>query len=57
VKGSRVDYTVIGIGINVNLKLSDFPEISSIATSLSAELGREVARKDVVQCLLVEIDF
>ena len=56
VRGSRVDYAIIGIGINVNLKLSDFPEISPVATSLSAELGREVARKDVVQCLLVEVE-
>lgn len=56
VRGSLVDYAVIGIGVNVNFRLSDFPEISSIATSLSDELGRDVSRLDMVRSLLVEIE-
>ncbi|MFC1892600.1 biotin--[acetyl-CoA-carboxylase] ligase [Chloroflexota bacterium] len=56
VRGSTADYTVIGIGINVNLKPSDFPEISPAATSLSDELGRNVSRLTVVQRLLVEVE-
>jgi len=32
--GNIVDYAIIGIGINVNLRLSDFPEIPATATSL-----------------------
>jgi BirA family biotin operon repressor/biotin-[acetyl-CoA-carboxylase] ligase len=56
VKGKRLDYAVIGIGINVNLRLSDFPEISSLATSLSHELGRDVSRIDMIRCLLAEIE-
>ncbi len=56
VKGNVVDYAVIGIGINVNLKLSDFPEISATATSLSHELGRDVLRLDIIRCLLVETE-
>ncbi len=56
VKGSNVDYAVIGIGINVNLRLSDFPEISPTATSLSHELGRDVSRLDMIRCLLVETE-
>lgn len=55
-KGKRLDYAIIGIGINVNLRLSDFPEISSLATSLSQELGREVSRLDIIRCLLAEIE-
>ena len=51
-----VDYTIIGIGINVNLRLSDFPEILPIATSLSDELGREVSRLELIRRLLVEIE-
>ncbi len=56
VRANIVDYAIIGIGVNVNLKLSDFPEIQSIATSLSAELGRGVSRLGVVRRLLVEIE-
>ncbi|MBA7688640.1 Bifunctional ligase/repressor BirA [subsurface metagenome] len=56
VRGNIVDYAIIGIGINVNLRLSDFPEILATATSLSNELGRDVSRLNVIQRLLVEIE-
>jgi len=54
VRRSKVDYAVIGIGINTNLRLVDFPEIS--ATSLSGELGREVPCLDLIRRLLVEVE-
>ena len=53
---NNVDYAILGIGVNVNLRLADFPEILSIATSLSDELGREVSRLELVRWLLVEIE-
>jgi len=56
VRGNRVDYAIIGIGINVNLRLADFPELSPIATSLSDELGRELPRLDLIRSLLVEVE-
>lgn len=56
VRGNTVDYTIIGIGVNVNLRLSGFPEILSTATSLCDELGREVSRLSLIQRLLVEIE-
>jgi len=56
VRGNIVDFAIIGIGINVNLRLSDFPEISPAATSLSHELGKEVSRLDMIRCLLVEME-
>jgi len=56
VRGDKVNYAIIGIGINANFRVSDFPEISSIATSLSDELGRDISRLDLIQCLLVEIE-
>ncbi|MFC1987138.1 biotin--[acetyl-CoA-carboxylase] ligase [Chloroflexota bacterium] len=56
VQGNRVNYSVIGIGINVNLRLADFPEILPIATSLSDELGKDISRLSVVHRLLVEIE-
>ena len=56
VRGDIVDYAIIGIGVNVNLRLYDFPQIQPTATSLSDELGRDVSRLDVIRCLLVEIE-
>jgi len=56
VQPNTVDYSIVGIGVNVNLKLTDFPDISSIATSLSDELGREVSRLSLIRHLLVEIE-
>ena len=56
VRGEAVDYAVMGIGINVNLRVSDFPEILPTATSLSQELGGEVSLLGLVIRLLVEIE-
>lgn len=44
---------LVGIGINVNQKLEDFPEeIQSIATSISIEEGKEVDRAELVATIL-----
>jgi BirA family biotin operon repressor/biotin-[acetyl-CoA-carboxylase] ligase len=51
-----VDYAIIGIGINVNMKLADYPEITSIATSLANEMGREVSRTLLLRHLFVEME-
>jgi BirA family biotin operon repressor/biotin-[acetyl-CoA-carboxylase] ligase len=56
VKGKAVDYAIIGIGINVNLLPTDFPEIAATATSLSRELGKELSRRELIRCLLVEVE-
>lgn len=56
VKGNKVAYAIIGIGINVNFRLSDFPEIPPTATSIADELGRYVSRADMIRCLLVETE-
>jgi BirA family biotin operon repressor/biotin-[acetyl-CoA-carboxylase] ligase len=55
-RGNIVDYAILGIGVNVNLRLADFPEILPIATSLSDELEREVSRLELIRRLLVEIE-
>jgi BirA family biotin operon repressor/biotin-[acetyl-CoA-carboxylase] ligase len=57
VRASRVNYAIMGIGMNVNLNVADFPEIRVTATSLSQELGKEVSRLSLVRCLLSEIEF
>ncbi len=51
-----VDYAVIGIGINVNMKTTDYPEIASFATSLADELGKEVSRLVLLRNLFIEIE-
>ena len=51
-----VEYAITGIGINVNMKLADHPEIASIATSLADETGREVSRTTLLQNLFVEME-
>jgi BirA family biotin operon repressor/biotin-[acetyl-CoA-carboxylase] ligase len=56
VKGGRVDYAIIGIGINVSLRLSSVPEIFNTATSLNDESGSKMSCVDVVRCLLVEME-
>ncbi|UCH43450.1 MAG: biotin--[acetyl-CoA-carboxylase] ligase [Dehalococcoidales bacterium] len=56
VQGGSVSYSIIGIGLNVNLDPADFPEISPIATSLSHELGEDISRLKVLRCLLTELE-
>ena len=56
VQGNTVGYTIIGIGINVNLRVGDFPDIPPTATSLSEQLGGEASRLDIIQSLLVEVE-
>jgi BirA family biotin operon repressor/biotin-[acetyl-CoA-carboxylase] ligase len=49
-------YTIIGIGINVAFRPSDFPDLQSIATSLEEETGRKISRIALVRRLLGEMD-
>jgi BirA family biotin operon repressor/biotin-[acetyl-CoA-carboxylase] ligase len=56
VRGNAVDYAVIGIGLNVNLNTADFPEIAVTATSISQELGEKISRREMIRCLLVEVE-
>jgi len=44
---NKVDFIVLGIGINVNI--NQFPqEISDMATSLAIETGREISRQELI---------
>lgn len=56
VTGDRVDFAIVGIGINVNLDVSTLPEIAAIATSLSQETARVVSRLAVWRSLLQEFE-
>ncbi len=55
-KGDRVAWAIIGIGINVNIRMRDFPEIADTATSLYDELGKELSRVEIIRSLLVELE-
>jgi BirA family biotin operon repressor/biotin-[acetyl-CoA-carboxylase] ligase len=53
----RVDYIVLGIGVNVNTECSLLPEPTrEIASSLAEKCGEYVSRVRLVQCILTEFD-
>lgn len=52
VEDGRVLYALIGIGINVNLDVAEYPEIAEIATSLRQESDGEVLREQVLAITL-----
>jgi BirA family biotin operon repressor/biotin-[acetyl-CoA-carboxylase] ligase len=52
----KLDFAVVGIGINANMDVSEFPDYW-MATSLSCELGHEVSRDELITKLIEEIDF
>ena len=54
--GDTVQHALIGIGINVNLDVAAHEEIRDIATSLRAELGREVEREAVLASTLNHLE-
>ncbi len=56
IRNNTLHHTVIGIGINVNFRVQDFPEIIDIATSLSDQTGREFSRQDLLCRCLTEMD-
>ena len=54
---SRINYIVVGIGINVNINREEFPkDLQSIAASLSEMKGEEISRTDFFRALLEEFD-
>ena len=54
--GPALKAAVVGIGINVNLEPSSFPEIAAIATSLLIEAGGSVSPQLLTDRLLHELD-
>jgi BirA family biotin operon repressor/biotin-[acetyl-CoA-carboxylase] ligase len=57
-RGRRVLFAVVGIGINVNTGAGDFsPELWRTATSLRAETGREIPKDGLMTNILEGIGF
>jgi BirA family biotin operon repressor/biotin-[acetyl-CoA-carboxylase] ligase len=51
----RLDYAVVGLGINANVRLSSFPA-EWMSTSLARESGHDVNRRDLIQRILMDIE-
>jgi len=49
-------YTIIGIGMNVNLRIADYSEIAQSATSLSDEMGKDVSRLEILRQVLIDME-
>ena len=57
--GERLDYAVVGLGLNVNLDFGTVEamgELAATATSLSQELGREVSRLALLWRILENVE-
>ena len=56
--GERVEYVILGVGLNVNFNVKDvFPEtIWKNATSIETELNRHVSLQDLLRSLLERIE-
>ena len=55
-EGDSLAHALVGIGVNVNLNVSEHPEIADTATSLRSEAGREFDRSDVLSSVLKNLD-
>jgi BirA family biotin operon repressor/biotin-[acetyl-CoA-carboxylase] ligase len=56
VRGNRAAYSIVGIGINVDLKVNSYVEIANTATSLKNESSQADLRIKLVRSLLQEFD-
>ena len=54
--GNRLAHALVGIGVNVNLDVSERPEIAATATSLRSEAGRELDRSEALYSVLRNLD-
>ena len=49
----EINYLIIGIGVNVNIDLEDFPkELQAIATSIKIEKGDGIIRKELAAAII-----
>lgn len=53
----KIDYVVVGIGINVNILRHELPgELTDTATSMYAEKGEKTTRSDLIQTLYLSLE-
>ena len=51
-----IEYTVLGVGLNVNSNPADIPEIAPVATSMYRETGKTFDRSEVLIRVLRDLD-
>jgi BirA family transcriptional regulator, biotin operon repressor / biotin---[acetyl-CoA-carboxylase] ligase len=52
-----INHIIMGIGINANTKMSELPpEIQEVATSISAEYGKEINRAELIKKFFTELE-
>ncbi len=56
VRGNRAAFSIVGIGININLRTTDYAEIANTATSLKKESGKDDLRLKIIRSLLEEFE-
>jgi BirA family biotin operon repressor/biotin-[acetyl-CoA-carboxylase] ligase len=56
IKGNMVNFSIVGIGINIDLNPLEFPEISAVATSLSHESSKEISKAELICVVLSELE-
>ncbi|MHB1131987.1 MAG: biotin--[acetyl-CoA-carboxylase] ligase [Chloroflexota bacterium] len=54
--GERLEWIVVGIGLNVNFEPAGFAEVAATATSLCAALGRPVPRRELLVEFLWQVE-
>ena len=55
---NKVDYVIVGIGVNVNGTREEFPEeLQQMASSIEAETGITVSRAQLVTEIIRELDL
>ena len=55
-EGERLEYAIVGIGVNVAVEFAGRPALQEIATSLHAEVGGEVDRAELLLTLLTRLE-
>ena len=54
--GDSGGFSIVGVGVNVNLDPNDYPEIRDVATSVRQELGHTVSRLALLGMLLDDME-
>jgi len=54
--GSELQYSIVGIGLNVNVTMTEYSELTDIAISMSDAVGHSVSRLETLRRLMVEME-
>ena len=57
INGNQVDYSILGIGLNVNMDIRNHPDINQIATSLKNINNNPVDKNTVLEILYEKLNY